>query len=102
MAKRKTPALVITFYTVVGAVLGGAAFRSLLSPRNQYACTQKLLDATGALDQFAQAQGFGDPCLNALGGMANGYDPTVLFLVGALVMGILGFLIGRFITRNPA
>jgi hypothetical protein len=102
MPKLKTPALVIPLYTVAGAVLGGWAFRILLSPGNQYACTQKLLDTTGALDRFAQARGFGDPCLNALGGMATGYDPALLFLIGAVVMGAVGFLIGRFVSRSPA
>lgn len=102
MPKRKTPALVIPLYTLVGAVLGGQAFKVLLSPGNQYACTQKLLDTTGALDRFAQAQRFEDPCLNALGGMANGYDPTLLFLVGMVVMGTVGFLVGRYVSRSPA
>ena len=71
---------------------GGEAFKILLSPGNQYACTQKLLDTTSALDQIAKAQHFKDPCLNALGGMANGFDSTILFVIGAVVMGAVGFL----------
>jgi hypothetical protein len=92
----------IFIYGCIGAVLGGQAFKILLSPDNQYACTQKLLDTTSALDQIAQAQNIKDPCLNALGGMANGFDPTILFVIGAVVMGAAGLLIGRYKSRSVA
>jgi hypothetical protein len=91
----KSPTFRIILYTVIGAVVGGQAFKSLLGVDNQYACTRKLLETTSAVDQFAQAQHFKDPCLNALGMMANGYDPALLFVVGALVVGVIGFFIGR-------
>ena len=102
MSKWKTPTVMISIYVCIGAVLGGAAFNMLLSPNNQYACTQKLLDATSALDQLAQAQHFRDPCLNALGGMADGFDSTLLFVIGAVVMGAVGFIVGRYRSRSLA
>ena len=102
MSKWKTPTFMISVYVCIGAVLGGEAFKILLSPGNSYACTQKLLDTTSALGQIAQAQHFKDPCLNALGGMANGFDSTILFVIGALVMGTVGFLIGRYKSRSLA
>jgi len=100
MSKWKTPTLMISIYVCIGAVAGGEAFKILLSPGSQYACTQKLLDTTSALDQIAKAQHFKDPCLNALGGMANGFDSTVLFVIGAVVMGAVGFLMGRYKSRS--
>ena len=100
MSKTKSPTLRVALYTGIGAVLGGQAFKSLLGPNNQYACTQKLLEANSALDQFAQARHFKDPCLNALGWMADGYDPVILFVIGALVMGAVGLLIGWY--RAPS
>ena len=102
MSKWKTPTFIISIYVGIGAVLGGAAFKILLSPVNQYACTHKVLETTSALDQLAQAQHFKDPCLNALGGMANGFDSTVLFVIGAVVFGTIGFLVGRYKSRNLA
>ena len=102
MSKWKTPTFIISIYSGIGAVLGGEAFKILLSPRNQYACTQKLLDTSSALDQITKAQHFSDPCLNALQLMANGFDPIVLFVIGAVVMGAIGCLIGRNKSRNLA
>lgn len=90
----------IILFTVIGGLLGGQVFRSLLSPDNQYACTRKLLETTSAVDQFAQANNFKDPCLNALGMMANGFDPTILFIIGALVVGAIGFFVGRSRSRG--
>lgn len=95
MSKWKTPTLMIALYTFIGAIVGGQAFKILLSPNNQYACTKKLLEASSAIDQFAQARHFKDPCLNALGIMANGFNDIILFVIGAVMMGTLGFLIGR-------
>ena len=100
MSKWKTPTFIVFIYTGIGVVLGGAAFKILLSPVNQYACTHKVLETTSALDQLAQAQHFKDPCLNALGGMANGFDSAVLFVIGAVVFGTIGFLVGRYKSRN--
>jgi len=100
MSKWKTPTLIISIYTGIGALVGGAAFKILLSPVNQYACTHKVLDTTSALDQLAQAQHFRDPCLNALGGVANGFDSTFLFVIGAVVLGAVGFLFGRYKSRS--
>jgi hypothetical protein len=102
MSKSKLSTIMISIYVCIGAVLGGEAFKILLSPASQYACTQKLLDTNAALDQIAQAQHFKDPCLNALGGMANGFNSTVLFVIGAVVMGAVGFLIGRYKAGNRA
>ena|SRR5258705_8670326 len=102
MSKWKTPTFMISIYVCIGTVLGGEAFKILLSPENQYACTQKVLETTSALDQLAQAQHFKDPCLNALGGMANGFDSTILFVIGAVVMGAVGFFVGRYKSRNLA
>ena len=96
MPKWNTPTFITTSYVGVGAVLGGTMFKTLLSPVNQYACTHATLENTSALDQFAQSQHFRDPCLNMLGGMANGFDPAILFVIGAVVMGAVGFLVGRY------
>jgi hypothetical protein len=101
MSKRKSlSTFVIVIYMGVGAIVGGTAARALLLPRSQLACTQRLLDTTPTLDQIAQAQQFRDPCLNMLGGMANGYDPTVIFILGAIVMGTVGLLFGLYKTRS--
>ena len=101
MSKRKSfSTFVIALYVGLGAIVGGIAARALLLPRSQLACTQKLLDRTSTLDQIAQAQRFRDPCLNALGGMANGYDPTLIFILGAVALGVVGLLIGLYKTRN--
>ena len=101
MSKSKSAsAFVIALHMGIGAVMGGVAARLLFLPRNQYACTQKLLDRTSTIDQIAQAQQFRDPCLNMLGGMANGYDPTLIFILGAIVMGAVGLLVGRYKTRD--
>ncbi|MEP6894459.1 MAG: hypothetical protein ABI986_02510 [Chloroflexota bacterium] len=94
--------ITISIYTGLGAVLGGEIFKLLLNPRNQYACTHKLLDSSSALDQLTKTQHFNDPCLNALGLMASGFDPIVLFVIGALALGALGFLIGRYKSRSLA
>jgi hypothetical protein len=102
MSKWKTPAFITSIYVVIGAVIGGGAFKFLLSPRNQYACSQKLLDTSSAINQALQAQGFHDPCLNILGFATNGFDPIVLFIIGAVVMGVAGFLIGRYRSRSLA
>jgi hypothetical protein len=102
MSKWKTPTFIISIYVCIGAALGGEASKILLSPGNQYACAQKMTATTPALDQIAQAQHFKDPCLNALGGMANSFDSTILFVLGAVVMGTVGFLIGRYKSRSLA
>src|SRR5260221_1911819 len=102
MSKWKTPTFMISIYVCIGAVLGGEAFKILLSPENQYACTHKVLDTTSALDQLAQAQHFKDPCLNALGGMANGFDSTLLFVIGAAGLSAVAFLVVRYKSRNLA
>jgi len=86
----------------IGAVLGGTAFKILLSPENPYACAHKALETTSALDQLAQAQHFRDPCLNALGGVASGFDSTIVFIIGVVVMGAVGFLIGWYRARRLA
>ena len=102
MSKWKTPTFIISIYVGIGAVLGGEAFKILLSPENPYACAHKALETTLALDQLAQAQHFKDPCLNALGGVASSFDSTILFTIGAVVMGAVGFLIGRYKSRSLA
>ncbi len=102
MSKWKIPTFIILIYSCIGAVLGGEAFKILLSPRNQYACTQKLLDTSSALDQITKAQHFNDPCLNALGLVANGFDPVALFIIGAVTIGLIGFFIGRNKSRSLA
>lgn len=102
MSNQKSPIFIISIYTSIGAVLGGETFKILLSPRNQYACTQKLLDSPSNLNQIIKAQHFNDPCLNTLGLMASGFDPIVLFVIGALALGALGFLIGRYKSRSLA
>jgi hypothetical protein len=59
------------------------------------------LGGASPIDQIAQAQQFNDPCLNMLGGMANGYDPTLIFILGAVALGVVGLLIGLYKTRSP-
>ena len=79
----KTPAALIGTLGTGGMVVGGIVCQALLSPKNQLECTYGL-----------SLSSFNDPCLNALGMNANGFDPSLLFVLGGVIFGVGGALIG--------
>ena len=79
----QAPATLIGTFGTGGMVLGGIASQALLSPKNQAECTYGL-----------SLSSFNDPCLNALGINANGFDPSLLFVLGGVIFGVGGALIG--------
>ncbi len=79
----QTPATLIGTFGTGGIVLGGIVSQALLSPKNQGECTMAI-----------NLSSFYNPCLNALGMNANGFDPEFLFVLGGVLFGVVGALIG--------